>query len=405
MPVSPAGRSPALERALQVAQAAARSASWEAAGAAWTRVMDLAVAERDLPLARQAALQGVDALRRDDRPASILALLRRSADLAEAADDRGVHSLFVVAALMDLGQLDLAERAGREAVASPVSERLRPVLVDTLSGVSLARGDLIGLRGLVAQLELEAQGPARPAAMFRRAQLDRLEGRLEDAERGFLLCAQALAEVPGAAGARAAALGELGELALYRRQAEVAGSFFNAASKAWEEAGRRGAQLQVEVGRALVALQSGATTYLPGLLDQPIRYAEARNLPLLEARLRLARGLCRHAVGLPSGEADLDAAILLADTADAPWLAGLVRYHRHQAGVSAQIDELRRAVEQLTGNLPWSCRALLALARALAPAEPEEALRLASAALCRFGAMGLDEDEAEARELVLRLSA
>lgn len=37
--------------------------------------------------------------------------------------------------------------------------------------------------------------------------------------------------------------------------------------------------------------------------------------------------------------------------------------------------------------------------------DSDEALRLASAALCRFAAMSLDEDEAEARDLVVRLSA
>ena len=399
-------RSPALERAIRVAVSASDSQRWEEAGSAWSSVMELAIAERQLTLARQAALQGVDALRRDDRPASTLALLRRSADLAESPDDRGVHGLFVTAALLDVGQLDFAERAGRECLAVGVSDRLHPVLVDTLAGVALARGDLIGLRGLVAQLELEAQGsPLRSASVFRRAQLDRLEGRLEDAERGFVVCAQSLMEIPGSAGAQAAALSELGELALYRRRPEVASSFFIAAAQAWEQAGRRGGVYQIEVGRAMTALLSGATTYLPGLLDDPIRYAEARNMPLLEARLRMARGLCRHAVGVPTGEADLDAAVLLADTAGAPWLAGLVRYERFRFGVNRSLDELRRAVEQLTGNLPWHCRASLSLARGLAMEDPDEALRLASSALCRFAAMALDEDEDEARDLIAQVSA
>ena len=46
-------RSPALERAIRVAVSASDSQRWEEAGSAWSSVMELAIAERQLTLARQ----------------------------------------------------------------------------------------------------------------------------------------------------------------------------------------------------------------------------------------------------------------------------------------------------------------------------------------------------------------
>jgi hypothetical protein len=122
---------------------------------------------------------------------------------------------------------------------------------------------------------------------------------------------------------------------------------------------------------------------------------------MLEARLRLARGLCRHLSGSEVAEVDLKAAALLADTAGAPWLAGRIRLEGYRYGL-LDVDELKTAVEQLTGNQPLYARAVVNLADALLETEPTEALHLAATALARLSFMDLPEDEEAARGVLAR---
>lgn len=383
----------------QRAQGFAEGADWSAASLSWAELADRAIELGRVDVARAGLHEAVEALRYDDRPGACLSLLAKAIELAEGRDARAVLKLQLGAALLDSGFPELAEQETREAMALAASAPLRLVVADTLAGVLLARGDVLALRGIVAQLLAESEGITAVSAGFREAQLHRLEGRLDRARDGFTATCTALADHPRAAGPRATALSELAELELLRQDSEAALKLFQLAGQEWKRAGRKAGAYQVQAGVAQSVLESGAT-YLPGLLDEPIAYAESRGLPALEARLRMSRGLCRHSAGSDAADIDFEAAILLADTARSPWLAGRIRYERHRCGLSTDLQELMRAVDQLTGNQPWYCRASLALARASQRSNPAEAMRLAGRVLCRFSAMGLDDDRAAAEALI-----
>jgi hypothetical protein len=380
----------------------AREASdWSTLAEIWEGVLEVAVTDGDGDLAREASIRVADALRRDDRPAATLKALRRSMDLVDQPALRALQEIQIVGSLMDAGYLDVAEQLARERVAACDAGPVRTIALDTLAGVLMARGDVIGLKGVVARLGEEARGPAAISARFRAAQVARIDGRLGEAAEELGGVAETLANMQGGEGGEAAAWGELGELCLMRGDADHALTFFDKSARAWGKAGRRVGLFTVEAGRSMAAVASGATTFLPGLLDEPVHYAEERGMPMLEARLRLARGLCRHLSGSEVAEVDLKAAALLADTAGAPWLAGRIRLEGYRYGL-LDVDELKTAVEQLTGNQPLYARAVVNLADALLETEPTEALHLAATALARLSFMDLPEDEEAARGVLAR---
>ena len=286
---------------------------------------------------------------------------------------------------------------------------LRLVVADTLAGVLLSRGDLLGLANLVEQLEAEARGGAVLAARFRRAQLQRMQGQLDDAAEGFIQIHQVLADHPQAAAAAGGALCELADICLIKGEFDECFAFLGGAAGHFQESRRRAALFQLEAERAMAVLTSGAT-FLPGLLDGPVDYAGSRGLVLLEARTRLARGLCRVAGGSDAAWADLDAAVLLAETAGAPILAGRARLERFLAGFGEEggertVDDLRQAMEDLTGDRVWHSRAMVLLGQAVAATRPGEAIELAGRALCRFQAMALSEDERSASRVLALVSS
>lgn len=392
----------------EVRQATELSAAsrWGEAAAAWRRVVEQSMQAGELELARDAVGSEIEALRRDDRPAAMLVALRRAQGLAEGAG-RIQLDLAVIAALADSGQLAAATSTATELLSRTTHPGLRVVVADTLCGVLLSRGDVLGMAGLVERLEAEAQGPAALAALFRQAQLARMQGRLVVASESLVRVHQALAPHPSAAAAAGAALAELADICLLKGEFDEAFAFLKGATGHFAEDGRRGPVFQIEAQRALAVLASGATTFLPGLLDNAVEYAEDRGLVLLEARTRLARGLCRSASGSDAAWGDLDAAVLLAEHAGSPILAGRARLERFLAGWGAdggepRLEELRDAVEQLTGDRVWQTRAMSVLAQRLVKRRPGEAIELAGRAVARFQAMELDADEEQARR-VLRI--
>ncbi|MCK6525283.1 hypothetical protein L6R49_28080, partial [Myxococcota bacterium] len=148
----------ALARDIRRALTAAQAARWEDAGEAWGEARDRALDERLLDVARLAALQAVDAYRRDDRPASTLIGVERALQLTEDPTQRAGLSAYLIACLLDAGQLQLAEQTARERLAAGVPPSLHAILLDSLAGALLARGDLIGLQGVVHQLRRDAEG-------------------------------------------------------------------------------------------------------------------------------------------------------------------------------------------------------------------------------------------------------
>ena len=380
----------------------AREASdWSTLATIWEGVLEVAVTDNNADLAREASIRVADALRRDDRPAATLKALKRSLDLVEQPALRALQEVQLVGALMDAGYLEVAEQLGRERVAACEAGPVRTIALDTLAGVLMARGDVIGLKGVVHRLRDEAKGPAAISARFRAAQVARLDGHIGEAAEELGAVAQSLASMKGGHGGEAAAWSELAELCLLRGDSDEALGFFDRAAHAWSKAGRRVGVFTVEAGRSMAAVANGATTFLPGLLDEPVTYAEERGMPLLESRLRLARGLCRHLSGSTVAMVDVQAAMLLADTAGAPFLAGRIRYEGWRHGL-LDVEQLRKAVEQLTGNQPWYARAVVGLADALLDEEPAEALQLAAVALARLSFMDLPHDQEAARAVLAR---
>ncbi|MCP4808168.1 MAG: hypothetical protein GY913_31070 [Proteobacteria bacterium] len=390
----------------EVTQATALSSSsrWSEAAEAWRRVVELSMQAGELEQARAGVNERIEALRRDDRPGAMLVVLKQAQGLAEGPGKVRLD-IQIIAALADAGQLKAAASTATELLSRTTHPGLRVVVADTLCGVLLSRGDVLGLSGLVERLSAEAQGPAAIAATFRRAQLNRLQGRLEDASDALMRVHQTLAPHRSAATAAGAALTEIADICLIKGENDEAFAFLHGAAGHFAEDGRRAATFQLEAQRAMAVLSSGAMTFLPGLLDNAVAYAEDRGLPLLEARCRLARGLCRAASGSEAAWGDLDAAVLLADHAGAPILAGRARLERFLAGwgpegAEPQLEELRDAVEHLTGDRVWHTRAMTVLATRLAKRRPGEAIELAGRAVARFQGMGLDADEAQARAVL-----
>ncbi len=175
---------------------------------------------------------------------------------------------------------------------------------------------------------------------------------------------------------------------------------FGASARAWESIGRQGPRWAAEAARALSA--SWVAPEAVGL-DVGVAWARRRDLPLLEARLRLARGLCAARSDARAGVRDLGLAQDLADGVGARLLSGRIRWLRCGAGI-AERDELERATVELEGDEGWWARAALALADVLGEVEPGRALTLASGAHARFVSLGLVERQQEALAVMGRLS-
>ncbi len=267
------------------AQRAATEGEWDRVGELMGALCERAIRDGDRAMAGSAAVSEADALRRAERPGEATRAIRRALDLVDDPETRALQELQFIAVLLDTGRLDIAEQIGRERVAACPPGPYRTLALDSLCGVLLSRGDVAGLASLVVQLEGEAEGPMSVAARFRRAQLDRLGGRLEDAAEGFGDCMASLDHRPGALGAWAAACSGLAGVALLKGDVPDALSLYDRAADAWARAGRRSGEWRVLSGRARASLRLGASTFLPNLLDSGVRYARERHLMLLEVEL------------------------------------------------------------------------------------------------------------------------
>lgn len=392
----------ALRAVVQSALERQEVADWEGAARAWRSLQEGAAERGHEALELDAWVRLADVLRRADRPREALDALEQA--LARNPDEIQTQLLRIqtAALLLDTGSLEQAEARARSCVVASQGP-LQAMALDSLAAALATRGDRLALAEVVRELESIGQGPAALAGRFRRARLDRLEGHLAEAEQGLASIADALDGVEGAAGASGAALTQLAQLALLRGAFDDTELLLAAAEKAWTQAGRDVGNMEVLALRAELAVERGALTFLPGWLDTAVRYAEERGLVLLEARLRRVRGLCRLRAGSKAGHADLDASLLLASQAGAPFLAGRTRLERAREGLGpggreASIGELERALDELTGDRIWAARARIALAQALNEAgERGQAIEHATAALAAFTAAGLDRDEATAR--------
>ncbi len=302
--------------------------------------------------------------------------------------------LGMAAAAAQLGELPRGEELAREAVRHAVGPEQRELALDVLMGAWLERGELVAFAGALAADPDD--GSTAPRA-FRRVQRDRLTGRLDEAVMRLQQLEEDLGLTPPVRGACAA---ELGEIALVRGEHDQAMLLFAESARAWEQASRMAPRWAAEAARGLAASWIAPD----GIgLDVGVAWAARRGLVGLEARLRLARGLCATRSDPASGARDLDRAQSLVDGAGARLIAGRIRWLRCTVGLG-DLRELERAVVELTGDAGWWAPAALALAEALGPDERERALRLAMGAHTCFTGMHLVDDQERALLAIKGLS-
>jgi len=338
-------------RAWREAEVLERERRWGLAGAAWQAIADRAWAQGDIVRTRDAASRAGDAWRREDRPM----LAARALKLAWDAGRRGpMDAALLAAVLLDAGQPDVALDLVQEVEGA--DDGARAVLLDVRLGLEVALGQVDRARADLDALDaLEIPG-ATIARVFRQAQVDRLEGLLERADQGFAAAAKALAGMDGAAGPRAAALGERGELALLcaalgHGEALDAVPALEAALDAWRAAGREGPALRAEAW-LLRARRLAGQVVLVDPLRGWIAGAAERGLPLLAADLQVSYAV---ASGDPAGLGSVLDAL-----ERAPLARGRVRVIAAELGGDAHLDA---ALDELQPDAPWFARALLAVGR------------------------------------------
>lgn len=379
-----------------------QAADWHGAARAWRSLQQAAQEQGHSALELDAWVRLADVLRRDDQPRAALEALEKGLAGGPDVQQELLLRIQSSALMLDTGHLQAAEARVRGVLAQAEGP-LRAMALDTLAATLATRGDRIGLGDVVLALEDLGPGPGALAARFRRARLERLEGHLDACEVTLAALADSLSINPQAQGAVAAALTQLAQLALLRGRFQDTELLLQAADEHWQGCGRYVGRLEVLAMRAELATQRGALTFLPGWLDKGVAYASEREMVLLEARLRRVRGVCRAMAGSDSGHVDLDAALLLAVDAGAPFLAGRIRLERARLGYgdggqAVQTADVERAVEELTGDRVWAARAQVLLAELLVQqGEGARGLKLAVEALCQFKASGLEHDEGAAR--------
>lgn len=347
---------------VETAQGLAAAGRWDAAGASFEALAREAAAGQERALARDWWAAAGDAFRRDDRPARAARALQATLDLSERADPRrGLAGASLAAVLMEAGEAVPAEIQVREALAEAREPGLRIVLLDLLIGALVmlgrapeGRGPLAELKGLVAALSPAGGALGRAALGFREASYARLSGDLAGAETLLAEVEQVMRARPETVGAAAAAASDRGELALAAGDGEAAAEHFDRAGRAWTSAGRRAGLYRCEAGLIRAALARGETP-LGRALEGPVRFAHERGMPLLEAELRLTRGLARAAAGVRGAEEDLDRAIGLAERGSAALLEGRARLLRRRAGFLRSDLERTRALLQT--DAVWSAAA------------------------------------------------
>lgn len=258
--------------------------------------------------------------------------------------------------------------------------------MDTLLATWLERGELVAFFGALAADPDDGPSPVRE---FRRVQRDRLVGRLDEAVLRLSVLERDLGLTPPVRGACAA---ELGEIALLRGEHDQAMALFGESARAWEQASRMAPRWAAEAARGLAASWIAPD----GIgLDVGVAWASRRGLAGLEARLRLARGLCATRSDPESGARDLERAQSLADGLGARLVAGRIRWLRCTVGLG-DLRELEQAVVELTGDAGWWATAALGLAQALGTDDRLRALKLAMGAHSCFVSMQLIERQEEA---------
>ncbi len=386
----------------------AADAKWGPAAIAWARAAAIATEHQARESARQAWDQAGETWRRDDRLDSAARALKMALGLADEPMPTAMAQVKLSGVLGEMGRYAEAEALCRRAsdVLGPDSP-LRPIVMDTWVTNLSALGRKDEARELVDQL-LELDGVHGLAGHFRRAQLCRLDGELSEGALHLGMVIDGLAAEPRAIGAVAAAHAELGEVALLRGDIEQAVHFFEQAFAGQQAAKRPSLKWRAEAARIRVMLAGGVEP-LTHSLDEGVAYAQDRDMLVLEADLRIARGMAlAHRLPVDAGH-DLEAAAAISDEARCPLRSGRARLmwaSRIDNGgpVERRISVMQRAEEQLESSRPWVARARFERARLIADRDPTAARALAVGALTHFTAMEMALDQALASVLVQSLT-
>ena len=331
-----------LRRLLEHAEA--RQGDWDDQAEAWWRVAQLASDTGELGLALEASIRSVDAYRRADQPNAVLLSLNLAQSIALAPSAQSLLKVYRLAALLDLGLLMEAESEAEDLLDTVTEADVRPMALDTVAGIYHATGRLQALEELLEEMAGE-EGPLAYGGVFRRSQLLALQGDEVSAESGFLECIEGLEKHSGTEGAVGAACTELGRLyAVLGRHQESLG-ILERGTKAWEASARRAGQFLTEAHRVLAMVSLGGD-YVPAALDRSIGFCVERGLLLVEAQLRLARGVCRYKAGMDGAREDLSQAVAIPLDQGARIQAGRARLVSASFSGNAEA-ELARAHREL----------------------------------------------------------
>lgn len=301
---------------------------WSEAAALYAQIAD--EADDDEGVRLQALLLAGDALRRDDRPGPAARLLHDAAGLAVGGPLESPTLAQLAGVLHLAGALPAARDIADQAVAVARTGGAQALALDTLLGVLSALGDFEAFEARFA--DFRGVAPAG-AVRFREAGSLRRRADLDGADAAYADAVDAVAGEAAAAGAAAAAMMGRAEVALFRGDPAAARERYDEAGRLWSAAGRREGLFRSEAGLLRAALLAGETP-LPRVLDRLIRFAEERQLLLLEAHLRIVRGAARVRADLPGGDADLCAAIAQARQASARPLESRARLVRLRLGAT-----------------------------------------------------------------------
>lgn len=344
------------KRAWREAEELGRRGRWEEAGALYAAGVERARRVKDPRAVRELAPLAADAFRRSDLPAMAVKMLLAA---REAGRDDATDAAQLAGVLLDAGQIDAAADIAASAVEKATEPAARVIALDTAAGMALARGRVEEARARVEEMAAVGLAGGEIARRFRAAQIDRLDGLLDAAERGWAALAPELEPHPQAAGPAGATWAELGELDLLRASMsaqpgahhERAVERFQLAAAAWTRAGRRVGLLRAEAWGARARALAGERV-LPAAIDRAVTYAEERGMPLVSADLRVCRAVVNQ---------DPDEILHALDRlAEAPLARGRARVVRAELGGTVDLD---LAIEELRADGPWTTRALRALGR------------------------------------------
>lgn len=347
---------------LSAARAAAAAGRWAEAADGFEAAARALSGRAQRAAAQEAWALAGDALRRDDRPARAARALKAALDLLPHGDGRrSLLSVSLAAVLAEAGEPIPAEILLRESVAGARELGPRLFALDQLIGTlnllgrcSEAEGPLAELGALVEQLPPAAAGLGRATVAFRRAVQLRHQGELAAADPLLEQVIAAMGARKETLGAAAAAAGERAELALARGAPEEAERWLDDAARMWTAVGRRSGLYRCEAGLVRVALAAGQTP-LASALAGPVQYAGERGMALMEAELRLARGLAWARGAVRGAETELDRAVSLAERAGAALLEGRARLLRRRAGFL--YNDLERTRACLAEDAIWRAAA------------------------------------------------